>query len=241
MEKLNAAFFKLVDELTIARSRKHIQKYYKDTVAQLGGFPQRKKPVSIYSDIDTQGRFLSYDKLNDEIAAYKLSLFNPSKYILKEFQEIYQASARDPFSQADRENYLIGMMKVNFLKRLESSVKSFEITMGRAIGKIEALEKKIRTYLAGAAGTPESHELKLDLGDPDEDEDLEEALLVGGKLKYRLEQLELDRGKNWLKDLKKEKDQLRILLNAAQNVTPATDVECLKKKVGNLSISLDAA
>ncbi len=225
LEKLNAAFFKLLDELTIARSRKHIQKYYKDTVAQLGGFPQRKKPVSIYSDIDTQGRFLSYDKLNDEIAAYKLSLFNPSKYVMKEFQASYQTSARDPFSQADRENYLIGMMKMNFLKRLESSVKSFEITMERTIGKIEALERKIRAYLAGAAGTPESNELELDLGDPGEDEDLEEALLVGGKLKYRLEHLELDRGKNWLKDLKKDKDQLRILLNAAQNVTPATDAK----------------
>lgn len=232
LEKLNAAFFKLLDELTIARSRKHIQKYYKDTVAQLGEFPLRKKPISIYSDIDTQGRFLSYDKLNDEIAGYKLSLFNPSKYVQKQFQAEYQTSARDPFSQADRENYLIGMMKVNFLKRLESSVKSFEITMDRTIAKIEALEKKIRAYLAGAAGSPESKELELDLGDPGEDEDLEEALLVG-KLKYRLEHMELDFGKNWLEDLKRDKDQLRILLNAAQNVTPATDAKLkdLKKLI----------
>jgi len=232
LEKLNAAFFKLLDELTIARSRKHIQKYYKETVAQLGGFPVRKKPISIYSDIDTQGRFLSYDKLNDEIAGYKLSLFNPSKYVQKQFQAEYQTSARDPFSQADRENYLIGMMKVNFLKRLESSVKSFEITMDRTITKIETLENKIRAYLAGAAGSPESKELELDLGDSGEDEDLEEALLVG-KLKYRLEHMELDFGKNWLKDLKRDKDQLRILLNAAQNVTPATDAKLkdLKKLI----------
>ncbi len=232
LEKLSAAFFKLLDELTIARSRKHIQKYYKDTVAQLGGFPLRKKPISIYSDIDTKGRFLSYDKLNDEIVGYKLSLFNPSKYVQKQFQANYQTSARDPFTQADRENYLIGMMKVNFLKRLESSVKSFEITMDRTITKIEALENKIRTYLAGAAGSSESKELELDLGDPGEDEDLEEALLVGTR-KYRLEHMELDRGKNWLKDLKKDKDQLRILLNAAQNVTPATDAKLkdLKKLI----------
>lgn len=225
LEKLSAAFFKLLDELTIARSRKHIQKYYKETVAQLGGFPQRKKPISIYSAIDTRGRFLSYDKLNDEIVGYKLSLFNPSKYVQKQFQASYQTSARDPFSQADRENYLIGMMKVNFLKRLESSVKSFEITMERTIAKIEGLEKKIHTYIAGASGSPESNELELDLGDPGEDEEFEEALLVGGKLKYRLEHLELDSGKNWLKDLKKDKDQLRILLNAAQNVTPETDAK----------------
>jgi SNF2 family DNA or RNA helicase len=81
LEKLNAAFFKLLDELTIARSRKHIQKYYPATIAELGGFPKREKPVSIYPEIDLRGRFLSYDKLNDEIAAYKLALFNPSRYV----------------------------------------------------------------------------------------------------------------------------------------------------------------
>ena len=164
LEKLNAAFFKLLDELTIARSRKHIQKYYKDTIAQLGGFPERKKPVSIYPAIDTRGRFLSYDKLNDEIAGYKLSLFNPSKYVQEQFKPAYQTATRDPFTQADRENFLIGMMKVNFLKRLESSVKSFEITMGRTIAKIEALETKIRAYLSGVPGNQDANELELDLG-----------------------------------------------------------------------------
>ena len=102
----------------------------------------------MYSDIDTLGRFLSYDKLNDEIAAYKLSLFNPSKYVAKEFQVHYQTSSRDPFTQADRENYLIGMMKVNFLKRLESSVKSFEITMDRTIRKLKiSKERSLHIYL----------------------------------------------------------------------------------------------
>ncbi|MDN5934699.1 MAG: phospholipase D-like domain-containing protein, partial [Nitrosospira sp.] len=147
LEKLNASFFKLLDELTIARSRKHIQKYYQETIAQLGGFPQREKPLSIYAKIDTRGRFLSYDKLNDEIAAYKLSLFNPAKYVSEQYKASYQTIGRDPFTQADRETFLIGMMKVNFLKRLESSVKSFEITMERTIAKIESLEKKIGLFL----------------------------------------------------------------------------------------------
>jgi SNF2 family DNA or RNA helicase len=230
LEKLSAAFFKLLDELTIARSRKHIQKYYRENIAQLGGFPERKKPVSIYPEIDTRGRFLSYDKINDEIAGYKLSLFNPSKYVQEEFKKEYQTSTHDPFTQADREKFLIGMMKVNFLKRLESSVKSFEITMNRTIEKIEGLERKIRNFQATPSQNPDSNELELDLGDPGEDEELEEALLVGGKFKYRLEHLELDHGKNWLKDLKKDKDQLRILLNAAQNVTPETDAKLKELK-----------
>jgi superfamily II DNA or RNA helicase len=230
LEKLNAAFFKLLDELTIARSRKHIQKYYKASIAALGGFPERKKPVSLYPEIDLRGRFLSYDKLNDEIVGYKLSLFNPSKYVKNEFKPLYQSTNHDPFTQADRETYLIGMMKVNFLKRLESSVKSFELTMEHTIKKIEDLERKIRNFLATPDQNPESDELELNLDDPGHDEELEEAMLVGGKFKYKLEHLELNYGKNWLKGLKKDKDQLRILLNAAQNVSPSTDAKLAELK-----------
>lgn len=124
--RLGSDFFKLLDELTIARSRKHIQKYYAATIADLGGFPKREKPVSCTPDIDLQGRFLSYDKLNQEISGYKLSLFSPSTFVQERYKSLYQTSERDPFSQATRENYLIGMMKVNFLKRLESSVEAKE-------------------------------------------------------------------------------------------------------------------
>jgi hypothetical protein len=226
LEKLSAAFFKLLDELTIARSRKHIQKYYKDTIAQLGGFPVRDKPLSLYPEIDIQGLFLSYDKLNSEIDQYKLSLFNPSKYVQDKYREEYTTSTHDPFSQADRETFLIGMMKVNFLKRLESSVRSFEITMGRTIAKIEALEQKIHDYIQSSQKhASDNLELDLDLDDTGDDEDAEEATLVGGKFKYKLDHLELDYGKNWLKDLKKDKDQLTGLLQAAQKITVERDAK----------------
>jgi hypothetical protein len=109
------------------------------------------------------------------------------------------------------------MMKVNFLKRLESCVKSFEITMDRTIAKIEALEKKIRNFQALPNQNTESDELELDFGDPGQDEELEEALLVGGKFTYQLRHLRLN---DWLKDLKRDKDQLRILFNAAQDASP---------------------
>jgi SNF2 family DNA or RNA helicase len=227
LEKLSSSFFKLLDELTIARSRKHIQKYYKHNIAQLGGFPDRKKPISVYPDIDLRGRFLSYDKLNDEISGYKLSLFNPSKYVLEEFRPEYQTSTHDPFTQADREKFLIGMMKVNFLKRLESSVKSFEITMDHTIAKIEGLESKIRNFQTLPNQKPAQQELELDFGDPAQDEELEEALLVGGKFKYSLKHLRLN---DWLKDLKKDKDQLRILFNAAKDVLPDTDAKLQELK-----------
>ena len=230
LEKLNAAFFKLLDELTIARSRKHIQKYYKASIAQLGGFPKREKPVSIYPEIDLRGRFLSYDKLNDEIAAYKLSLFNPSRFVMDEHKAEYEKKGAFPFTQGQRETFLIGMMKVNFLKRLESSVKSFEITMERTIAKIEGLETKIKNFQALPKQNPESEELELELDDPGHDEELEDAMQVGGKLKFRLNHLRLDGDDGWLKALKRDKDQLRILYNAAQDVSPATDAKLAELK-----------
>lgn len=230
LENLNSAFFKLLDELTIARSRKHIQKYYKATIAELGGFPKREKSISIYPEIDLRGRFLSYDKLNDEIAAYKLALFNPSRFVMDEHKAEYEKKGAFPFTQGQRETFLIGMMKVNFLKRLESSVKSFEITMERTIAKIEGLEKKIKNFQSLPDQNPESDELELDLGDPGHDEELEEAMQVGGKLKFRLDHLRLDGEDGWLKALKRDKDQLRILYNAAQDVTPSTDAKLAELK-----------
>ena len=228
MERLGSDFFKLLDELTIARSRKHIQKYYAATMQELGGFPTREKPVSCTPDIDLQGRFLSYDRLNQEISGYKLSLFNPSRFVLERYRSLYQTSDRDPFSQATRENYLIGMMKVNFLKRLESSVEAFQITMENTIRKIEHLEQKIRE-LQGCSWSESRHptRLELDLGETGDEEDDAAAEVVGGKFKYRIEHLRLD---DWLKGLKDDKDQLTILLNAAKAVTPDCDAKLAELK-----------
>jgi SNF2 family DNA or RNA helicase len=229
LEKLSSAFFKLLDELTIARSRKHILRYYKSSIAQLGGFPTRNKPVSIYPEIDLQRRFLSYDKLDDEIDGYKLSLFAPSRYLKEEFKPLplYQTHSGDPFSQADREKFLVGMMKVNFLKRLESSVESFEITMSRTIGKIEDLERKIRNYQTAPNQNPESEELELNIELPESEDEADDPMEVGGKFKYRLEHLHLDR---WLKDLQKDKQQLSLLHASAEAVTPERDAKLKELK-----------
>jgi hypothetical protein len=240
LEKLSAAFFKLLDELTIARSRNHIQRFYKGSIDKLGGFPKREKPVSVYPEIDTQKRFPSYDQINDEIKKYALSLFNPAKYVREEFKTEYQTSTRDPFKQSDRENYLIGMMKVNFLKRLESSVESFEITMQRTIEKISALEAKIAEYLNSPYEKVDpDFDAESIIGDDDDDEDLAEALEVGGKYKYKLAHLDLGK---WKRDLKQDKDQLGKLLKAAIQVTAERDAKLaalkslIQDKVSNPTI-----
>ncbi|MDE0685515.1 MAG: helicase-related protein, partial [Candidatus Poribacteria bacterium] len=226
LERLSSAFFKLLDELTIARSRKHIEKYYPDSLKKIGGFPKRSKPISVYTEIDLKGKFMSYDELNDEISEYQLSLFNPSKYVLSEYQSEYDMGQVRNFTQSDREHYLIGMMKVNFLKRLESSIHSFGITMDRTIEKIERLEKRIKRFQAFRDENPD-----VDIEDIEiealEDEELQEAMQVGKKLVFKMAHLDTER---WLEDLQRDREQLELPRLYAKDITDDRDAKLAKLK-----------
>lgn len=235
LERLDSAFFKLLDELTIARSRKHIKSFYK--LEMIGSFPERLKPYSVYPVIDLKNRFPTYDRLNKQILEYKLSIFNPSAYVLEEKKQKYEELAKTEvlaFKQADRESFLIGMMKVNYLKRLESSIESFEISLDRTIQKIEVLEKKIDSFMKKKIFTQEE---TLEDFEPDEEE-LEEngedldQWQVGKKLKFDLADLKL---KEWLEDLSNDKAALIDLYNNAIAVTPDRDAKLyeLKGIIGN--------
>ena len=231
IDKLNSAFFKLLDGLTIARSRKHLQRYYKSTIAQLGGFPERTKPISLYPEIDLLGEFMSYDGLNDQIDHYQLSLFNPSRYVKKEYQAIYETSKVAAFSQAKRENYLIGMMKVNFLKRLESSVHSFDLTLQRTLQKMDALKARIERFQQYQAENPD---LDWDELRPEEadDEDLQEAFDLQedfevSKAHFKMAHMSLD---DWLHDLQRDREQIYLLRLMASQVTRERDAKLAELK-----------
>lgn len=226
LERLSSAFFKLLDELTIARSRKHIQRYYADSIADLGGFPKRLPPLSIVPDIDRLGRFMAYDKLNDQISDYQLSLFHPSLYILPEYHANYSGSSVRNFTQDQRERFLIGMMKVNFLKRLESSVSSFAITMERTIAKIEHLQDRIRRFQQFQELNPNIDLADYQLEDSD-DEELQEALQVGGKLQFQMAHLDVQR---WMRDLERDRRQLTALYVAAKDISVERDAKLYELK-----------
>ena len=221
LERLDGELFTLLDALTIARSRKHIQTYYADTIAALGGFPTRAKPISISPPIDLKGRFMSYDRVNEEILRYKLALYNPSTYVLPAFAARYTQSRVANFSQANREHFLIGMMKVNFLKRLESSVASFAATMQRTIAKIEALEARIARFKQYRAENPE-----IDLAEyavPEfEDEEVRAALQIGERLTFQMAHLDVDA---WLADLRADKQQIDILHSSASQIDTGRDAK----------------
>lgn len=230
---LDSSLFKLLDELTIARSRKHVAHYYKDQT-QIS-FPKRLKPISDSTNIDLKERFYSYDKVNREIQGYKLSLFKPSAFVKPEFKPLYEAEGKvREFNQEKREDLLVEMMKINFLKRLESSVHSFSLTLKRALDKIDKLSQKIADFEVNHK-TDEDLEFyaaeDIILADEQTEED---DYTVGTKLKYNLKHLDLD---EWKKSLNKDKDQLLSLYNTAIIVAPEQDAklhrlkEIISKKV----------
>ena len=232
LERLDSSFFKLLDELTIARSRKHIKSFY--DVTSIGKFSERLKPHSIYPNIDLKDRFFTYDALNKKILEYKLSVFNPSAYLkddetIKKKYEERGGQQVLSFTQKDRENFLIGMMKVNYLKRLESSIESFEISIDRTIKKIDKLADKINDFKKSKMNRLEDD---LSSAQPDEVEleengDDAEQWQVGKKLKFDLADLKLD---TWLTDLGKDKAALADLYNNAVAVTPDRDAKLKELK-----------
>jgi len=242
MEQLPSGLFKLLDNLSIARSRQHIQKYYSSSLEQIGAFPKREKPQSIFSEIDSKGEFLSYDNVNQQIGRYQLAVFNPTRFLKKKYLHHYDDKIVKNFTQASREMFLVGMMKVNFLKRLESSIHSFAVTMERTIAKIEALEKTLNAYKSAKKSDNidmSDYQNQFDFAIEDDDPAPSE---VGGAKRFNLDHLKID---EWLEVLRMDRAKLDELRLHAQNVTPERDAKLnqLKRliaaKLQNPSINND--
>lgn len=218
LNSLNFGYFKILDLLTIARSRKHIEKYY--SLEEIGQFPQRLKPINIKADFDKQNEFPSLKEINNIIERLNLSTFSPLKYVLMEKRADYEAKydtklrdGQSVFSQLDREKSLIGLIKVNLLKRLESSVHSFRLTSERLLAGIDAIISKLEQH--------SSNELEsVGILEADIDSPELEALLVGSKVKVLIQDMDQAR---WLYDLQEDRRYLIQLVNAAKDVTPQRD------------------
>src|SRR5690606_15173309 len=145
---------------------------------QIGGFPKRAAPESVFSNIDSQGGFPAFEDVDAAISKLELALYGPLTFVLPEYRALYDKGGN--FDQANREKYLIAMMKVGFLKRLESSVSSFRLTMDRMIARIDQRLLDLDDFdAASAIDAASSDEFELD-------DELEEAFEVGGALKYNL-------------------------------------------------------
>lgn len=219
IDMLGFDYFTLLDELTIARSRRHIEKYY--GTGETGRFPDRLKPINIKPDVDLAGEFRSVREINDDIRRLRLASYTPLRYVLPGRQAAYDAKystavtgGKGVFRQVDREESLIHLLRVNVLKRMESSVSSFALTLGRQLQDVEATLARINAH-------PEDMD-EIDIGDVDVDDPGFESLLVGRKVKVLLADVDLIR---WKQDLSEDRNRLAALHAEATKVGAGRDAK----------------
>ncbi len=222
IEMLGFDYFTLLDLLTIARSRKHIEKYY--GTAETGSFPDRLKPINIKADVDSSGEFRSIREINNEIRRLKLASYAPLRYVLPHRQAAYDKKYSTEikggegfFRQADREESLIHLIRINVLKRMESAVSSFALTVQRQLRDVEATLARIESQ------ADEMEE--IDIEDVDLDDPAFECLLVGRKVKVLLKDIDLVR---WKQELIEDRNRLATLHAEAAQVDASRDDKLTK-------------
>lgn len=216
LKMLDFDFFEVLDSVTIARSRKHIQKYY--NMAEVGKFPTRNKPLSIRSTLtDLKKDGLSFNNIYSLLGLLTLAVYIPSKYIQPSRMDRYTDSNKN-LTRAGREEGLRRLMSINLLKRLESSVESFRLTVGRIQKFIEDNIEKINQFeqSKGAQHTVDEFDDFEDLDLDDQNADL----FTSSKVKVDLADMDY---KTWRKELKADVAILTRISTLLEPITPRHD------------------
>ena len=238
LRELDFDFFELLDSVTIARSRKHIEKYY-DT-ADIGTFPTRLRPISLNPPLTDLKGAINYNEIFEQLMLLNLAIYTPSHYILPSKLAKYELYDNDEvsvgFTQANREQGIRRLMAINLMKRMESSVASFKLTLGR-----------IKTLIASTIATIDNYnsfsDTKLNLEDlshitefDEDDQNNDDLFSFGRKVKISLSDMDY---KSWRRDLAKDKEVLDLLTIMVDDITPEHDsklqklFEVLSNKIQN--------
>ncbi len=223
IDMMSMDYFKILDTLTIARSRKHIEKYY--DIEEIGKFPQRLKPINKYSKIDEDEIFPNISDINNTINKLNLAIYSPLKYVyshkLPEYEEKYDIAVKDGqglFRQRDRESSLIHLMRINILKRLESSIHSFNLTVTRLLDQVNIIIQAIDNHESNYTDTRTAEDISI--LDIDPDDTMFEDLLVGNKVKVLLKDTDTIK---WRQELEEDKQILKDILSKAELINPQKD------------------
>ncbi|MGU2527548.1 helicase-related protein, partial [Pseudomonas aeruginosa] len=230
LDSLDFDFFELLDSVTIARSRKHIQTFY-DT-KDIGQFPERRKPLSVHCRLTERSDVLGFNEIFEQLSLLRLAVYAPISYILpsrlKKYEDIYdtKVGGKGTLRQADREKSLQALMTVNLLKRLESSVQSFRLTLQSLRANNEATLAKIAVFnqSGGAATVGDLTEVLegLDAEDDDLPMPSDEGGEIGGKIKISLADMDLP---SWEHELKVDLQVIDALLASMNKITPQDDAK----------------
>lgn len=220
LEMLSFDFFEVLDSVTIARSRKHIEQYYDTT--DIGKFPERLKPISRAPKLTDLPTAVSFNDIFVSVTELNLAIYTPSDFILpsklEKYMEVREDNRLIGLSRSGRERGIRQLMSINLLKRLESSVNSFRLTLERIRKYIEATIKAIDELAAKQAPTMVcDYDFSYGL-DFDERED---TVFIGNKkTKIALEDMDYVQ---WRDYLAKDLDNLNTLLFMLADITPEHD------------------
>lgn len=230
LDSLEFDFFELLDSVTIARSRKHIQTFY-DT-KDIGQFPERRKPLSYHCPLTSRSDVMGFNDIFAQLSMLKLAVYTPAAYLLpsrvKKYSDLYNAQSGDKrgnLSLSGREKGLQALMTVNLLKRLESSVASFRLTLQSLQSNHQSVLDRIaefnRTGSAVSIGDLTDTLENLDAEDDDfplpDDNDA-----IGGKVRISFGDLDLP---SWENELKADLEIIDALLASMNKVTPEDDAK----------------
>ena len=224
LRMLDFDFFELLDSVTIARSRKHIEKYY--DVSEIGGFPERLPPISLRPHLTDLDSAISYNAIYESLMSLNLAIYTPANFILPSRRDKYEFTSprgRATLSQQGREEGIRRLMGINLLKRLESSVYAFRLTLDRVRKLIDETLATIERYQGGM------HALDLtDLtGLPNvadfDDDDLNTNLFEVGR-KVRINLADMDHI-SWRRDLEQDAKTLGHLARMVADITPEHDAK----------------
>lgn len=220
LRKLDFDFFELLDSVTIARSRKHIQKYY--NTEKIGKFPERLKPMSLRPHLTDLEETVNYNKIYQQLSLLSLQIYTPSNYIFPSKMVKYTEVTHNKgntLTQKGREEGIRRLMSINLLKRLESSVHSFKLTLNRILNLINDTVAVIEEYKKYKKGDVEVNDFNID-SYFDADDQNTELFSVGKKIKINLVDMDYI---SWQSDLEKDGRILENLALLIDDITPQHD------------------
>lgn len=219
LSRLDFDFFEVLDAVTIARSRHHIQTYY-DT-KDIGTFPERNKPISLNPKLTTRKGAINYKEIYETLNDLKLTIYTPTQFILRSKVPKY-------LSQKETENFRMGreagiqrLMSINLLKRMESSVHSFLLTVERIFHYLDETSQTIDRFIQSGTGSlDEVIDLSGTAAYFDDDDQNTEFFTVGKKIQIDLRDMDYI---SWQRDIEDDKETLSHLIDMVRDITPEYD------------------
>ena len=221
LRTLDFDFFEVLDSVTIARSRKHISKYY--STVEIGKFPERLKPISMRPSLTNLKSAINYNQIYEELMKLTLCIYTPSNYIFPSKLDKYMDLTHNKginLTQRGREQGIRRLMSINLLKRLESSVFSFNLTLSRIrelITKTIDAINRFEKYGISDLDTYEASDHDFDMDDGNTD-----FFTVGKKVKIDLADMDY---RTWREELQADADILELLTLMIADITPENDTK----------------